>query len=73
MPRTLFVDFKSVKAAITMEQMLQRCVTIMAEQRVMPAARARALMQETLPRLKQWNAGPRRFQADDGRHAVAVI
>jgi len=38
-----------------MEQMLERCVTIMSEEHIMPAAEARALMEETLPRLKRWS------------------
>jgi hypothetical protein len=41
---------------ITMQAMLDRCVTIMAQQGIMPEARARALMTEVLPRLQRWRA-----------------
>ncbi len=52
--RHCFVRGAFTEPAITMEQMLDRCVRVMADQQIMPAGRARALMQETLPLLKRW-------------------
>ncbi|HEY8256520.1 MAG TPA: zinc ribbon domain-containing protein [Gemmatimonadales bacterium] len=53
--RHCFVKGAFTEPTITMEQMLERCVTVMADQQIMPAAQARTLMEETLPRLKRWN------------------
>jgi Putative zinc ribbon domain len=53
--RHCFVHGAFTEPALTMEQMLERCVTIMSEEHLMPAAQARALMEETLPRLKRWS------------------
>lgn len=39
---------------VSMQTMLDTCVSIMAEQGIMPAAQARTLMSEMLPRLKRW-------------------
>jgi hypothetical protein len=39
---------------ISMEKMLDRCVIVMSQQGVMPAAAARARMANLLPRLKRW-------------------
>ena len=50
-----FVKGGFTEPAITMEQMLERCVAIMSEEHIMPASEARALMEETLPRLKRWS------------------
>jgi len=36
--------------------MLDRCVTIMAQQGIMPAPQARALLTDVLPRLKRWRS-----------------
>ncbi len=52
--RHCFVKGAFTEPAITMEQMLERCVTVMADQKIMPAAQGRSLMAETLPRLKRW-------------------
>jgi hypothetical protein len=41
---------------VTMPAMLERCVAIMAQQGMMPAPQARALLTEVLPRLKRWRA-----------------
>jgi len=54
--RHCFVNGAFTEPAITMEQMLERCVTIMAEQHIMTAAQGRTLMGVTLPRLKRWQA-----------------
>jgi hypothetical protein len=52
--RHCFSNGSFTEPLITMEQMRDRCVAIMAQQHIMPAAQARALMDETLPRLKRW-------------------
>lgn len=41
---------------ISMQAMLDRCVTVMTEKGIMPATQARALMAESLPRLKRWQS-----------------
>jgi len=41
---------------ISMEQMIDKCVTVMAQRGIMPAAKARALMTEVMPKLKRWCA-----------------
>lgn len=42
---------------VSMQGMIDKCVEIMAEQKIMPAAQARTLMTEMLPNLKRWRAG----------------
>jgi hypothetical protein len=39
---------------ISLPGMIDRCVGIMAQKGIMPEAQARALMSETLPKLKRW-------------------
>jgi len=39
---------------VTMEQMIDRCVAIMANRGVMPESRARELLTEVIPRLARW-------------------
>jgi hypothetical protein len=39
---------------ITMEQMIDKCVKQMVDQKVMPEKRARALMTRYLPQMKRW-------------------
>jgi hypothetical protein len=41
---------------ITMPAMLEKCVSVMAQQGIMPEPQARALMTGVLPRLKRWQA-----------------
>ena len=41
---------------ITMHEMLEDCVAIMTQRKVMPEAEARALMVAVLPNLKRWRA-----------------
>jgi hypothetical protein len=53
--RHCFTDGAFVEPFVTMPQMLERCVSIMAAKGIMTAPKARALMEETLPRLKRWN------------------
>ena len=39
---------------ITMEQMIDKCVKHMVEQKIMPEDKARALMTKYLPQMKRW-------------------
>lgn len=41
---------------ISMPAMLEKCVSVMAQQGIMPEPQARALMMDVLPRLKRWHA-----------------
>jgi hypothetical protein len=43
---------------MSMQAMLDQCVRILVEQRMMPADQAQTLMRETLPRLKRWRTAP---------------
>jgi Putative zinc ribbon domain len=65
--RHCFVRGAFTEPSITMEQMLERCVTIMTQEHIMPAAQARALMEQTLPRLRRWTQPVGRSQAEDNR------
>lgn len=38
----------------TLSGMIDKCVSIMSQQRIMPEAQARALMSEMIPKLKRW-------------------
>ena len=42
---------------ITMKEMIDKCVGIMARQGIMPEEQSRALMNEVIPRLKRWQQG----------------
>jgi hypothetical protein len=52
--RHCYADGAFTEPTIAMEAMLEKCVSIMAEQRIMPEAQARALMADVLPWLKRW-------------------
>jgi hypothetical protein len=39
---------------ISMKSMIDKCVSIMAGQGIMPESRARELMTEVIPKLKRW-------------------
>jgi hypothetical protein len=54
--RHCFVDGAFTEPDISMEAMLDRCVSVMAQGGIMPAAQAHALMVDVLPRLKRWRA-----------------
>lgn len=41
---------------ISMQQMMDKCVAVMAQQGIMPAEKAKALMTEVMPKLKRWHA-----------------
>jgi hypothetical protein len=40
---------------ITMQQIIDKCVGIMAQQEIMPESNAKALMTEVIPKLKRWH------------------
>lgn len=40
--------------AITMQAMIDKCVTIMAQQGIMPEGQSRILMNQVIPQLKRW-------------------
>jgi putative zinc ribbon protein len=52
--RHCFANGEFTEPEISMTAMLDRCVAIMNQQGIMPAAQARALLAEVLPRLKRW-------------------
>ena len=39
---------------INMQGMIDKCVSIMAQQGIMPETQAKALMTEVIPKLKRW-------------------
>lgn len=41
---------------VSMQEMIDSCVDIMAKQGIMPAAQARALLTDVMPKLKRWRA-----------------
>ena len=41
---------------ISMQEMMDKCVAVMAQQGIMPSAKARALLTEVMPKLKRWSA-----------------
>jgi hypothetical protein len=54
--RHCFADGAFTAPDISMEEMLAFCVDIMAKQGIMPAAQARGLLTDVMPRLKRWGA-----------------
>ena len=40
---------------ISMQEMIDKCVTIMNQRKIMPEDKARDLMEKTIPYLKRWN------------------
>jgi hypothetical protein len=45
---------KFTQPTITMNQMIDKCVTIMTRQKIMPEDQAKSLMGETIPLLDRW-------------------
>jgi hypothetical protein len=45
---------KFTEPNITMQAMIDKCILIMVSQMQMPEAQAKALMENTIPRLKRW-------------------
>ncbi len=41
---------------ITIQEMIDRCIKIMAEKGIMPEQQAKALMNQTIPMLKRWQS-----------------
>ena len=54
--RHCFVDGAFTEPGITMQAMLEKCVSVMAQEGIMAAPQARSLMIDVLPRLKRWRA-----------------
>lgn len=54
--RHCYAEGRFSEPTITMEAMLDRCVTVMAREGVMHAPQARALLADVLPRLKRWRS-----------------
>jgi hypothetical protein len=54
--RHCFADGAFTDPDVSMGTMLDRCVSIMDEQKIMAAPQARALLADVLPRLKRWRA-----------------
>lgn len=49
-----FSDGEFTEPDITMPEMLDKCVEIMAQKGIMPKFQAKLLMKEVFPRLKRW-------------------
>lgn len=49
-----FQNGQFTEPEITMQQMIDKCVTIMGQQGIMPEPQARAMMTEAIPKLKRW-------------------
>ncbi len=56
--RYCFRDGAFTEPQMTMEAMIEKCVGILIEQRIMPETQAKSLMAEVIPKLKRWQ--PRR-------------
>ena len=52
--RYCFANGVFTEPDISMQTMLEKCVAVMAQQGIMPAPQARALMTDVLPRLRGW-------------------
>jgi len=52
--RYCYADGAFTEPDISMPAMIDRCVSAMVGQGIMPAAQARTLMADVLPRLKRW-------------------
>ncbi len=49
-----FKDGNFTEPDISMQEMIDKCVTIMDQQKIMPGDQARDLMTKTIPTLKRW-------------------
>ncbi len=56
--RHCFTNGAFTEPEISMQAMIDRCVDIMAKQRIMPEAQARALLTDVMPKLKRWREVP---------------
>jgi hypothetical protein len=52
--RHCFSDGQFTEPDISMQEMLDRCVTIMDQQGIMRAPEARLLLADVMPRLRRW-------------------
>lgn len=51
-----FANGNFTEPKITMQEMIDRCIKIMAEKGIMPEQQAKALMIQTIPMLKRWQS-----------------
>jgi hypothetical protein len=49
-----FKDGRFTEPGISMQQMIDRCVTVMVQQKIMAEDQARDLMKRTIPTLTRW-------------------
>jgi len=66
--RHCYDEGRFTQPAVTMTEMIDQCVRIMASQGIMPEAAARALLVEVMPKLKRWRQ-PVSTPAGAGRHS----
>lgn len=52
--RHCFRDGAFTDPQVSMDAMIDRCVTVMDQQGIMPATKARTLLTEVMPTLKRW-------------------
>jgi len=52
-----FQDGAFTEPDISMNEMIDKCASITAQQEIMPEPQARALMADVIPKLKRWRAG----------------
>jgi hypothetical protein len=69
--RHCYQDGAFTDPEVTMEEMLNRCVAIMAKQGIMPETKARALLTEVMPRLRRWRREAGVLHAVGGRGLTA--
>lgn len=49
-----FQDGAFTEPDVSMKGMIDKCVAILAQRKIMPESQARALMTEAVPKLKRW-------------------
>ncbi len=69
--RHCYADGAFTDPDVTMGEMTDRCVAIMANRGIMPEAKARLLLSDVMPRLKRWRETTRVFQSAAGRVPTA--
>ena len=69
--RHCYVGGSFTDADVTMEQMIDRCVSIMAGRHIMPEVEARRLLVRVMPHMKRWRSHPAAAGAGKGRGAWA--
>ena len=54
--RHCFANGAFTEPQISIQSMIDRCVAVMEQQRIMPEGQARALLTDVVPKLKRWRA-----------------